>query len=123
MTPDEDVDVDERMVRPYTLTGGRTHTDASLELPLEALVRATEAEADQKVVLEHRRIVELCAERLISVAEIAATLMLPIGVARVLIGDLAGDGLVTVHHSALTSTAPADQLTVLESVLSGISQL
>lgn len=118
-----DDEADERFVRPYTVTGGRTRAGEHLDLPLEALVRSTHTASSPKVVLEHRRIVELCTERLMSVAELASQLKLPIGVARVLIGDLAADGLVSVHNSALATTTPTDQLKVLESVLSGISQL
>lgn len=116
--------VDARVVRPYTVTGGRTRAGEDLDLSLEALVRSTDATANPRVVLEHRRILELCADQLLSVAELAARLNLPLGVARVLIGDLAGEGLVTVHNSGLASTpTTTDQLKVLESVLSGISRL
>jgi hypothetical protein len=45
-------------------------------------------------------------------------------VVRVLVGDLADDGLVFVHTGTPTSQAPASaQLKVLESVLNGISSL
>lgn len=125
MSASDDRAVDARTVRPYTVTGGRTRAGKDLDLSVEALVRSTSATANAKVVLEHRRIFDLCADQLLLVAELAAQLHLPLGVARVLIGDLAGEGLVTVHNSGLTSTTSTttDQLKVLESVLSGISQL
>jgi len=125
MSVNDDGEADARAVRPYTMTGGRTRPGEDMDLSLEALVRSTAATASPTVVLEHRRIFELCAGQLLSVAELAARLNLPLGVARVLIGDLVGDGLVTVHNSALmsTSSTTTDQLKVLESVLSGISQL
>ncbi len=120
---DDEGRVEERVVRPYTVTGGRTRPGAHLDLPLEALVRATTTPAPAKVVMEHRRILELCADQLLSVAELSAQLQVPLGVARVLISDLAGAGLVTVHHSELAATTTTVQLKILESVLSGISQL
>ncbi len=115
--------VEARVVRPYTLTGGRTRAGRQMDLPLEALVGSTRAVVHPGVVLEHRRILDLCADRVVSVAELSATLSLPLGVTRVLIGDLAAAGLVAVHHSDLTATPTPVQLKVLESVLSGISQL
>lgn len=121
-TPD-DMIVEARAVRPYTVTGGRTGVGKQLDLPLEALVRTTAAEASPRIVLEHRRILDLCEGQLLSVAELSSELQVPLGIARVLINDLAGDGLVTVHHRELTATTAADQLKVLESVLNGIFQL
>src|ERR1700683_4389425 len=77
--------------RPYTLTAGRTK--ASIELPLEAPVQTLQS------ALFHRwppndvrgRIVQLCVNSP-SVAEISALLDLPVGVTRVLVGDLVTSG-------------------------------
>ncbi len=123
MRADDDDALEARVVRPYTVTGGRTRVGAKMDLPLEALIRATAVPAHPRVVLEHRRILDLCVDRLLSVAELSAQLKVPLGVVRVLIGDLSRAGLVTVHHSQLTSSSTTDQLKVLESVLNGISQL
>src|SRR4051812_13143763 len=113
-----------RLVRPYTLTRGRTRS-SSANLPVEALVRGMATPAQVSVAApEHRRILELVSSRILSVAEVSAHLSLPLGVVRVLLGDLAGDGLVLVY----TGTPPAARtaagnLKVLESVLDGISSL
>jgi Protein of unknown function (DUF742) len=112
-----------RVVRPYTLTGGRTRHERS-DLPLEALVRGVVSAAGRTETTERRRILELTAREILSVVEISAHLRLPIGVVRVLVGDLADEGLVLVHTGTPTSQAPAStQLKVLESVLNGISSL
>lgn len=118
----EEPEEEARTVRPYAVTGGRTRA-AGLDLPLEALVRAFPG-ADQApgVTLERRQIVELTTREILSVAEISAHLKLPLGVARVLIGDLAAAGLVRVHNQAVTASR-GSHLDVLESVLNGISQL
>ena len=58
-----------------------------------------------------------------SVAELSAHLSLPLGVVRVLVGDLADEGLVVVHTGSPTAAPPAANLKVLESVLDGISAL
>jgi len=114
-----DGDDDERAyaVRPYTLTGGRTRTD----LPVEALVQGLVAAGSVSTTTERRGILALTSEQYLSVAELSAHLKVPVGVVRVLVGDLAGEGLVRVH--GLTSTAHVANLTVLEMVLNGISSL
>jgi hypothetical protein len=121
--PDGGVVEESRAVRPYTLTRGRTRHERA-DLPLEALVRGVASAAGPNETAERRRILELTASEILSVAEISAHLSLPLGVVRVLVGDLADDGLVLVHTGTPTSQAPASvQLKVLESVLNGISSL
>ena len=56
-----------------------------------------------------------------SVAEISAVLRLPLGVARILIADMAVDGLVRVHQTNHADGRP--NLNLLERVLSGLRQL
>ena len=121
---DESVE-DARVVRPYALTRGRTRPGRA-DLPMEALVRAVAGgsdTADAAGTPERRRILELVRGEILSVAELSAYLSLPLGVTRVLVGDLADDGLVVVHSGSPTTASPATNLTVLESVLHGISSL
>jgi len=68
---------------------------------------------------ERRRIAELCREP-ISIAEVAARLGVPLGVARVLVGDMATDGFVDVHRP---HTTDRPDLKLLERVLGGIRAL
>jgi len=109
------------IVRPYARTGGRTRSD--LELPLEALIVTTTAgrSYDRYSQPEHRDIATLCRE-VRSVAEVAALMVVPLGVARVLIADMAGMGLVTVHGGASQDNETPD-LALLERVLSGLRRL
>ncbi len=58
-----------------------------------------------------------------SIAELSAHLNLPVGVVRVLVADLAEEGLVGVAGSESPQHNPAATLRVLESVLNGISAL
>jgi len=107
------------LVRPYALTRGRTAP--SRVYPLEALVhtdlRALEGHG---LSPEERSIAELCRESR-SVAEVAALVRIPIGVTRVLIGDLVDRGVVRVHTQAEPESAPGAAL--LERVLSGLRKL
>lgn len=111
-----------RVVRPYALTGGRTRA-VRTDLPLEALVRGVPGAEDPVSTSERRRILGLTHKSILSVAELSAHLSLPIGVVRVLVGDLAEEGLVVVHNGSPKASTPATNLKVLESVLNGISSL
>ena len=108
-------------VRPYTWTRGRTKS--GFELAIETLVSTSRRGRDQLglLQLEHRAVAELC-EQARSVAEVAALLSLPLGVARVLLGDMAGLGIVTVHQTA-SSAGNAPDLALMERVLSGLRRL
>ncbi len=111
------------LVRPYTVTGGRTRS-SSLALPLEALVESTAGADSRPSGPEKRRILQLTASEYLSVAELSAHLGLPVGVVRVLVGDLSDEGSVRVHGlSSQSSYPPATSLSVLESVLDGIASL
>jgi Protein of unknown function (DUF742) len=113
------------MVRPYTHTGGRTR--ASRDLAIEALVSTSELPAitdnDEALTAHHRRrIVDMCM-RPRSVAEIAALLAVPLGVARVLLGDLATAGAVVVHPTASTTGDGAPDIEFMQRVLVGLRRL
>jgi hypothetical protein len=88
-------DVDLGLVRPYALTGGRTHAAVD-DLAIETMIVAVTDAATGDPGYEHRRILELC-EHPLSLAEVAALVGIPLGVARVLVADLVVDGAVQVH--------------------------
>lgn len=108
-------------VRPYAWTRGRTKS--GLDLAIETLVSTSAQGRSQMALLqvEHRAVAELC-EQTRSVAEVAALLSLPLGVARVLLGDMAGLGVVTVHQTA-SSSGNVPDLALMERVLSGLRRL
>lgn len=109
------------LVRPYARTGGRTRSD--YDLALEALVstRGPDLDEDALTQPEHRSIAALCRD-VRSVAEVAATLSIPLGVARVLVGDLAAMGVLRVHPTASDQTGQPD-VAFLERVLDGLRRL
>jgi len=108
------------LVRPYAVTGGRTKP--SYQLQIEAMVSASHYEARDLSVLspECQSILGYCRDWR-SVAEISAVLRMPLGVARVLIGDMAMEGLVRVHQADHAQGRP--DLNLLERVLSGLRKL
>ncbi len=100
-------------VRPFVVTGGRT-APVDYRLRIETQVVTTPHAASTLLGFESRRIVELCRTPL-AVAEIGAALGLPLGVARVLVADLAADGLV-VGHQPTASESRATSERILERV-------
>jgi hypothetical protein len=110
---------DPGQVRPYALIAGRTH--AGWELALETLVSITAAGRSllPRLRLEPRAVALLC-QRPLAVAEVAARLDVPLGVARVLVADLAADGLVTVQHPPGGEAGDRPGVALLERVLDGL---
>ncbi|HET9171006.1 MAG TPA: DUF742 domain-containing protein [Actinospica sp.] len=106
-------------VRPYAVTGGRTGSPG--HLPLEALVATTSRgrEVMHTLVPEYEAVCGICVE-VRSVAEIAALLGVPLGVAGVIVGDLADYGLVVVEP---TDADAVPDIQLLERVLSGLENL
>jgi hypothetical protein len=90
----DDAEHERQLVRPYFLTQGRTEPGA--DMPIEAIVRtARQVVAGEWLSVEQLAIVNLCNDP-IAVAEVSAALHLPLGVTRVLVGDMAALGLVDV---------------------------
>jgi Protein of unknown function (DUF742) len=113
------------LVRPYAVTRGRTRP--KLEIALESLVETTHrgraSGGGNGHGREHERIAALCDGRLQSLAEIAARMQLPLGVARVLIADMASDGLLAIYAPAMLDENEAVGTELLERVLSGLRRL
>jgi hypothetical protein len=108
------------LVRPYAVTGGRTKPRTQLQI--EAMVTASHYEARDLPTLspECQVILGFCRDWR-SVAEISAVLRMPLGVARVLIADMAVEGLVRIHQTDHEQGRP--DLNLLERVLSGLRKL
>jgi Protein of unknown function (DUF742) len=112
-------DRDPRVVPVYALTGGRTRS-VGRDLPWETLLTSTEAGLASlpRLRFEKARIVDLC-RRPESVAEVAAELGIPLGVARVLVSDLYANGLVMVHLPSVTADG-RPRMDVLQRLLAGL---
>jgi hypothetical protein len=108
--------------RPYTLTGGRTR--AEIELPIEVTVETVAsrgelvwAPGDVRTV-----IVRLCHARP-SIAEISSYADLPIGVTRVLVGDLVESGHLRVHATLTDRSTATERRRLIERTLDGLRAL
>jgi hypothetical protein len=119
--PADDFGDEAAMVRPYAWTRGRTK--ANYDLKLETLISTTELAQDETLLpqLEHRAVSSLCRYPL-SVAEVAAKLSIPLGVARVILSDMAELGLISIHRTFADDDIAA-HLVLMERVLSGLRRL
>jgi hypothetical protein len=109
------------VVRPYTLTGGRSRPVTSglgLLTHVESLF-APDADLVQ-LQPEHRSILSLTRTAL-SVAELSARLDLPVGVVRILVGDLLQANLVSTFEADAALRAPDDD--ILQAVIDGLRAL
>jgi Protein of unknown function (DUF742) len=108
--------------RPYTLTGGRTR--ARIELPIEVTVETLEPSGEFYWTPGDVRnvIVRLCHDRP-SIAEISSYSELPIGVTRVLVGDLVESGHLRVHATLTDHSTVSERRRLIERTLDGLRAL
>src|SRR5512139_2247647 len=126
------------VVRPYAVTGGRTRHGKS-DFDLIAIVVTVEDAVKEEDLIpdlglsagaphrpgpalgpEHEKIVMLCRSPL-SVAEVASEVDLPLGVVRVLLGDLLEHELILVRRPAPVAQFPNER--VLKDVIDGLHAL
>jgi hypothetical protein len=105
-----------RFVRPYTLTAGRTRP--RVELPVEATLRRQDSSAGSSPEGLIGRILDVCDTR--SVAEVSALVSMPIGVVRVLLGDLVELGHVRVQATLTEDSSYDERRDLIERTLRGL---
>lgn len=108
------------LVRPYAVTRGRT-MGAGYELDmLTVVMTARTAPPLRRGEPEYPAIVDLCRIPL-SVAEVSATLRLPLAVTKILVGDLISEGQLSFREPVQPD---ADgRVSMLHAVLDGIRRL
>ncbi|NEA44896.1 DUF742 domain-containing protein [Streptomyces sp. SID10815] len=114
----EDALVSSELVRSYVITGGR-QLPTDDELSLHTLVTlAPDRQPPLTAGPEVRAIWELCSGGYLAVVEVAAHLGLPVGVARLLLTDLAEQGHLL--RRAAPPRAKPQERAVIEKVLHGL---
>jgi hypothetical protein len=109
-----------RIVRPYALTAGRTRP--TVDLPLEATLRLDTSATRRAWGEDLRgRIIGVADCR--SVAEVSALVSSPIGVVRVLLGDLVEQGYVHVQATITENSTDDERFDLLERTLRGLRAL
>jgi hypothetical protein len=110
------------LVRPYTLTAGRTAP--AVELPLAAPIQTVQSALFHQWPLNDLRgkIIQLCIKSP-SVAEISAHLDVPLGVARVLVGDLVTAGYLRVQATLTDNSTQDERRELIGRTLRGLRAL
>lgn len=111
----DDAEID--LVRPYLVTQGRTRSRGA-QLRFETLV-TTSAVGRQVMgqqLFEQRQVLSHCSGPM-SIAEVASKIDVPVGVARVLVGDLVADGLLDV------TDAPTTDAQLVRRLIDGVRSL
>jgi hypothetical protein len=109
------------VVRPYALTQGRTLPSGGVSFGLIDVVIATNERPSEhfRPGPEHRRILSLC-RRPTPVVDLTSEIDLPLGVVRVLLGDLTSEGMLRVLS---TQKQPVSDERLLRMVLDGLESL
>lgn len=107
------------LVRPYTMTGGRTRPVLP-GLDMVSVVVADPKADPRPLAPEHLAILSV-SRRPISVAEISAYLDLPLTVVKVLVSDLLSRQVLLTRDPSPSAEPP--ELNVLQAVLDGIRRL
>lgn len=106
-----------RLVRPYTVSNGRTRPTNKLDFL--SMVMTTGRVLNAHLDPDHAQALGLCHNPT-TVAEIAAHLRLPAAVTKVLLSDLVDCGAVTTRDPS-PAADPTDRF-VLEALLNGLQQ-
>ena len=120
LSPDSDMSGTGSAVRAYAMTGGRAHT--SLHLEFETMLQATAdgREALTAMRFERAEIIRQCQTEPQSVAELAARMQVPIGVARVVASDLLAEGCLEAFHPSINV---ADDVLLITRLIAGVRAL
>jgi Protein of unknown function (DUF742) len=115
-----------RIVRPYTMTGGRSGVGLP-SIALEALVAVTPAGMRMRGRFRWEA-AEIIAQsrKEIAIIELAANLEVPVGVIRVLAADLRAQGAITItvpRTETASESNDNDYAELLHKVLDGIRAL
>ncbi|GAA1934682.1 DUF742 domain-containing protein [Nocardioides hwasunensis] len=105
-----------RLIRSYTITAGRTAT--TVDLAMEATLRLQAGAEAPVLTPSAAQVLEVCDRR--SVAEVSALTKMPIGVTRVLLGDLIEQGLVRIQATITEKTSTDERLELIERTLRGL---
>ncbi|MEY9964417.1 hypothetical protein ABIA33_002459 [Streptacidiphilus sp. MAP12-16] len=114
---------DAGLVRPYTITGGRTShpaQDKAFSLITQVLTRDPDVDTSL-MEPEPAEILDLCRDRPMGVADIAARLDLPASVVKVLLGDLLDNSMILTRAPVAMAGTPDVRL--LQKVIDGIKRL
>ncbi len=106
-------------VRPYILTSGRAHPSRNTIRPETLLVVDRDVPPPVSASREHRALLDMC-RGMLSLAEAAAHLRLPVSLVVVIASDLVDSGHLSIRSAPRHTPPPAE---LLEKVLDGLRKL
>jgi hypothetical protein len=120
--PRSEVEPRGRLIRPYAVTRGRT--EPSREIAIGAILTTTpRGRMEGPLAGRHKhQIAGLCDGQALSLAEIASYTRVPLGVARVLVADMADEGLLDLHDVDPAENR-SEWMALLDDVLRGLYEL
>jgi hypothetical protein len=107
------------VVRPYAVTMGRTESATAFGLIDVVMVTGEWPPEHFRPGPEHRRILGIC-RRPMPVVDLTSEIDLPLGVVRVLLGDLIAQGMLRIVSA---QRQPAHDHRLLRMVLDGLESL
>lgn len=108
------------VVRLYAMTSGRARASGT-QFDLMAAVQATAHEPAPRALSPEQRLLLRICQRPQTVADVASESNLPVGVVRVLLGDLHNAGLIAASRPHRPSQLPDQR--VLQEVIDGLRAL
>lgn len=122
MQPDPGDDPRGELVRPYAVTRGRT--EPSRDIAIEAiLVTTTRGAQEAPYAGRHKHLIaQLCGQRPLSLAEISSHLRVPLGVTRVLVADMAAEGMLAVYQQS-EDESHGERMEMLERIRGALQRL
>ncbi|HEY0448419.1 DUF742 domain-containing protein [Actinophytocola sp.] len=113
-------DYSDHPVRPYVITSGRAHPSRNTIRPETLLVVDPDAPPPVSAGRQHRALLDMC-RGILSLAEAAAHLRLPVSLVVVIASDLVDTGHLSIRSAQPRFALPDRDL--LEKVLNGLRKL
>lgn len=120
MTVDGTDDYRDYPVRSYVITSGRAHPSRNTIRPETLLIAVPDLPAPVSAGRAHRALLEMC-QGVLSLAEAAAHLKLPVSLVVVIASDLVDTGHLLIRSASPRHAQPDRNL--LEKVLDGLRKL
>ncbi|MEV7283215.1 DUF742 domain-containing protein [Streptomyces sp. NPDC093252] len=118
-------DAEESLVRPYTITQGRTASvrdDLTLITVIATVAGPGDPQTDRGLQPEHRLILRQCRTP-VALAEVSALLRQPIAVTKILVADLLGLGRVVVRPPLTVVRGEEPDMILLQAVKDALLRL
>ncbi|MFE4664027.1 DUF742 domain-containing protein [Streptomyces sp. NPDC056716] len=124
-TAADDDDAEDGLVRPYTITQGRTASardDLTLITVIATVAGRGDQQTDRSLQPEHRLILRQCHSP-VALAEVSARLRQPIAVTKILVDDLLGMGRVALRPPLTVVMGEEPDMILLQAVKDALLRL